>query len=205
MKVVSILAGFAIFAAPLGASARAAATSVVVDKDYFARSIDIKDDALETVATLDTYPGHKFERNADEVVFLRAFISKATGKVIFQVYGSISYPGDWRTYNRAAYATDAGPVDVDVTEIGHNVTECAYRCLLSETIAFEVPDAAFRRIAAKYAADPDGSWLYKFKAQSGEDWTDSTRLAEMMALIEAVDAYRSAHVPGAGNSPQPSK
>ena len=89
--------------------------SLVFYKDL----IDIKDDDLETIATLTTKPAHK---PTGEILpslhFVRAHIDKKTSAATYQIYILSTYISDsFRSFNIAKFQTPSGPKAVPITNI----------------------------------------------------------------------------------------
>lgn len=167
----------------------------------FANSAELKDDSLEVTATITTQPGFQEKRGLLKIVwndnFLRAFVDKKTGAATYQLYQRIAYAGSgWKFYQLANYETPTGPKSVEVLKIGTNV-DCSMSnimggCTYTETIAFPVDVDLLKTIAASYAPGVIGAWRFKFKSQSGEDYTDGMVPAEVAGLLQAVANYRTA-------------
>jgi hypothetical protein len=162
--------------------------------------VQVKDDDLDTIATFSSsnafHLKHGFFSDSDFHPFLRAFIDKRSGATTFQVYEHTLYSDtSWRFYNSATYATAAGPVASAVTVIDREVNSCdAYgECSYTEDIAFDVPEATLRAIAASYTPNTLNLWLFKFGAHSGDDLKDGLMPAEVAGLLMAVDHYRQTH------------
>ncbi len=161
--------------------------------EHFQKTASIKgNDALDTIATITTLKGFKYKGKFTDRFktdsFIRAIISKDTGKTTFQIYATISYNFDWRNYNSANYETPQGPKPGKVTSINKEVVACSYgSCVYSEDVAFSLEEETLREIAK------GGSklWRFRFYAQSGPDWTELMSRAEVAGALAAVDAYRA--------------
>lgn len=72
-------------------------TALSLTKEHFKNTTTVKDDPLDTVATITTVNGFQEKRGLLGIVwddnFLRAFIDKKSGKTSFQVYQVIYYQG----------------------------------------------------------------------------------------------------------------
>lgn len=85
--------------------------------DQFAAAADVKDDALETVATISTMRGWQQHDGLLRIVnddgFFRAFIDKTSGETRFQVYHMVRYTEQHRArFEVVNYETPDGPVSV---------------------------------------------------------------------------------------------
>jgi hypothetical protein len=165
-----------------------------LDAGHFARTAQLIDDDLETVAQINTSPGFTYRGGFTERVrsdnFLRASISKSDGRTLFQVYQTLLYTGGHRNFVSANYQTSAGPRSVPLIRISSNVSSCASAgfCLRAEDVAFEVPEEVLRSVAAA-GGQP---WRYRLNAQAGESWDDNLSPSEVAGLLSRVDAYRAA-------------
>jgi hypothetical protein len=172
------------------------AAALALTPEHFAETAEIKDDDLETVATISTLPGYQRKRGLMKVLwddnFLRAFIDKSTGKTTFQVYQIIPYSGRFRRYQTVNFETPAGPRSIPATTIDQSVDGCSrYGCSYTEHVGFDVDEDVLRAAAAAYRPGVAAAWRFKFKAQSGDEWQDGILGAEIVGLLTVVDAYRS--------------
>lgn len=182
-------------------------TALSLTKDHFRTTATIKDDALDTVATVSTERGFQEKRGLLGVVsddnFLRAFIDKKTGTTTMQVYQVIYYTGrSWNFFQTVNYEAPNGPQSRPVTIIGKDVNCTGSRyggCTYSEHLGFEVDESLLRLIAASYQPGHAAAWKFKFAAKSGKDYNDGMLGAEVAGFLEAVDFYRASHgLPGWG-------
>lgn len=170
--------------------------------EHFRDTATLKDDALDTVATITTEPGFIEHQGLLRVVmhdtFLRGFIDKKTGETTTQVYEWITYDGAWRFYETANFSTLNGPVSVPATQIDKDLDGCStLSCTHTEHVAFTIPDAYLRALAAAYVPGKPAIWLYKFIPKSGPDFADGLSNAEVAGFIAKIDAYKAAHGLGA--------
>jgi hypothetical protein len=129
--------------------------------EHFRDTATLKDDALDTTATITTEPGFIEHAGLLRVVwhdtFLRVFIDKRTGVKRFQVYEWMTYSGGWRFYETANFATSAGPVSVPATLISKDVDGCTNGYDYTEHVAFTVDEGLLRSLAAGYVSRRSGS------------------------------------------------
>jgi hypothetical protein len=166
--------------------------------EHFRDTATVKDDALDTTATITTENGFVEHHGLLRVVwndeFLRAFIDKRTGAKTFQVYEYIIYDSDgWRFYESANYQTPDGPQSVPATKIAQNVDCSTLGCTYTEHVAFTVDESLLRLLAAGYVAGKPAIWLYKFVGKSGPDYADGLSNAEIAGFLAKVDSYTTAH------------
>jgi len=166
--------------------------------EHFQATSTLKDDSLETVATITTLAGFQYKRGLLKIVhddnFLRAFIDKKSGETRFQLYQIISYGGSWRFYSTANYETLEGPKSVDLTVVDRDVSCSRYGCSYTEHVAFDVEGSLLRTVAEKYRPNEEIVWRFKFKSKAGTEWPDGLLPAEAAGLLAAVDAYKRAQV-----------
>jgi hypothetical protein len=124
---------------------------------------------------------------------LRAVIDKRTGVVRFEVRQALQYHGLFRDYRRVNFVGAEGLTSVPLIRRGDNRDACfgpdTLGCFGREDVAFEVDEATLRSLAA--SGDPAGRWAFKFKAAQGEDQQLGIARAEVVALLNRVDAYRA--------------
>jgi hypothetical protein len=167
--------------------------------EYFRDTAIVKDDALDTIATITTENGFQEKKGLLGLVwndnFIRAFIDKKTGVTKYQIYQWIMYSGDWRFYQVVNYETPAGPTQEPLTIIDRKVISCTASdgCLYKEDFAFEIDEPLLRTIASTYHPGEAKGWRFKYGAKAAEDWNDGMLGAEVAGLLEAVDAYKSRH------------
>lgn len=178
---------------------KAAKVALALTPDHFRSTAKVSDDSLDTTATITTEAGFQDKRGLLGIVwndnFLRAFVDKKTGTATFQVYQRIAYSGDWRFYQQVNYETPDGPEAAEVTSIARDVIGCsAYGgCTHDEAFGFEVPETLLRRIATLYQPGAALGWRFKYKAKAGDDWQDGMLPAEIVGMLQVVDAYRREH------------
>lgn len=160
--------------------------------EHFRDTATVKDDRLETVATITTVNGYQLKQGLLDIVwndhFLRAFVDKRSGKVRYQLYQVIYYRDAWRYYTMANYETSAGPQSVEATVISRDVLSCSGSsgCTFVEHVAFDIPESVLRDVAARGVG---GEWSYKFKSKAGIDFPSQVIPAEAAGLMMRVSAY----------------
>lgn len=176
--------------------------------EQFAQSATVKDDALETSATINTERGFKKNHGiawlGGNDCFLRAFIDKKTGAAIYQLYAVIAdWDSDQDRYRLVNYETPSGPKEAELLRLGR-IKDCRFRNLLghceyTEVVAAPIDEALLTVLAARYEPGGKAAWYFRFKAQSGEDYTDGMAAAEIAGLLSVVAKYRREHhLPGVG-------
>jgi len=172
-------------------------TAHTLTKEHFRDTAEVKDDPLDTVATLSTANNRREKRSIPDLSsqnnFLRANVDKKTGKAVFQLYQVIYYSGyGWNFYQVANYESPIGPQSQPATVIARDVGGCMQYvgCNYVEQVAFEIDESLLRRIAASYAPGTDAVWKFKFMAKSGRVYYDGMLPAELSGLLAKVDEYR---------------
>jgi hypothetical protein len=187
---------------PLGSYASAAPKSEIeaalsLSREHFRDTATVKDDYLDTVATITTVNGYKQKRGLFKIVwddnFLRAHIDKKTGKTTFQLYQVIYYQSSsWRFYHTANFETTAGPQSTPLTLISRDV-DCAGSsfggCTYVEHVAFDVDEDLMRTISQMYSPGQRVGWKFKFIPKSGDDYNEAMLPAEVAGLVAKVDEY----------------
>lgn len=171
---------------------------VSMSKDDFAAKIEIYDDSLSTSAEINTQNGFVEKHGllgmeyGDQ--FIRAFIDKQTGLTTYQVY-DILYTKEWAYYYGVNYASPDGLKSVDATKVRSEVKSCSGNafagCILREDVAWVVDRKLLDAVASKYKEGEIVGWKYRVKAQQGEDQDRVITTAEVVALLDAVDAYKA--------------
>ncbi|MGN6358144.1 MAG: hypothetical protein ACTHLU_11790 [Novosphingobium sp.] len=163
-----------------------------------ASGVKVKDDSLETFATLTTYDAYRSNGGFTDPVrsdnFLRAHIDKRTGVVRYQLYQSVTYNWDWRHFTTVNFASGAGVQTAELDRISSEVVACAPGiCTYREEVGFTVPAAQLRTVADQYVPGSATFWRFRLKARNGLDWEDRISAAEVAGLLVAVDRFRGAH------------
>ena len=176
-------------------------SALSLTKDHFRSTASVKDDSLDTVATITTVDGFQEKQGPLRIVsddhFLRAFIDKKTGRTRIQLYQSIYYRGsDWNFFETANFETLAEPQSTPVTVISRDVdcTGSEYLgCRYVEDVGFNVNEELLRTIAASYESIRHVAWWnFKFIAKSGTEYNGRMLTAEIAGFLEAIDSYRAA-------------
>ncbi|WP_213980154.1 hypothetical protein [Sphingomonas sp. dw_22] len=154
--------------------------------------------------SLDTWVGFSTENGFQQKqgllgliptdVYLKAAIDRKTGETVFSVTGIANYYGDWMLFDRASYETSGGPKDATLDVIARDVVSCAGSqvmggCKMREAFNFVVDEAVLRSFAVKSGVQ--GIWRIKFRSSRGRDWIDGFSPAEIIAILRAVDEFRS--------------
>ena len=161
------------------------------EADVSAALREVRRALLEADVALDVVRSFTDRVRADS--FLRAFIEKTSGRTSYQLYATITYTGQWRTFESGTFSTPAGPMGQPLTVIDHSVS-CTYSvCVYIEVVALVLTESFLRQLAQRADERPVAPWRFRFKARDGEDWTDDMAPAEAAGLLLAVDRYRSGH------------
>lgn len=170
---------------------------VALPDTHFRNTSIVKNDFLDTVATVSTEAGFKYKQGllgvVWEDVFLRGFIDKKTKQVRYQVYQYISYrSSSWAFYRQANYEAPEGPKSVAVTKIGSDV-DCTGAstyggCRYEEHVAWEVAEETLRAVARAYEATRGQpvAWRYKVVPKNGPDFQGAITAAEVKGFLDKV-------------------
>lgn len=172
-------------------------TAISLTKEHFMNTATVKDDSLDTVATITTVNGLQAKHELLEIEwednFLRAFIDKNTGKTSFQLYQVISYRrSGWAFFQTVNFETPSGPQSKPVTVINRDVDCTGSRysgCTYIEHIAFDVDESLLRTYAARYSPGQFVGWNFKFTDSYGNDCKDGMLSSEIAGLLDKVDEY----------------
>lgn len=167
--------------------------------DHFAKSVTIKDDALETKAMFSTEKGFAEKRGLMGIVtedqFLRAFLDKKTGQRTYQVYVVLAYKGDiWREPFQANFGTPLASAPVKrITRTSDCRKKHEHSCIRVEHVGFELPAAEFARVAetATPADMKQKMWVFRLKTRDGKDHNGEIPLAEFAGLKAAMDQHKT--------------
>lgn len=172
---------------------------ITMTPEQFERSATLKDDSLETVATITTVNGWQQKDGLLRIVnddgFFRAFIDKASGKTRFQVYHAVRYRAfGWAKFAWANYETPDGPRTASLRTLGRIRESCRkyMGCFRVEHVGFDVDEALLREVAGRYRPGEAIGWRYRLKARSGAERDEGFVAAEIAGLLRAVDKYRAA-------------
>ena len=150
--------------------------------------------ATTTISTENGFAEHKGPMRMvwnDE--FVRGVVDKKTGQKSFQIYASIIYEGNQRSFATATYQTAGGTQSVPVIALSREVTNCAVGdCTYTEHIAFPVDEEYLRQLAAGYVPGKPALWHFKLIARSGPAYTGEISNAEVAGFLAKVDEYTGA-------------
>ncbi|MGY2735641.1 hypothetical protein [Sphingomonas sp. UYP23] len=168
--------------------------------EQFEAASDLRDDALETVATITTRNGWQQHVGLLGIVntdaFFRVFIDKQSGAARFQVYHAMHYIARHRdSFETVNYETPTGPATEPLTVILRSRDGCrrVEGCPFDEVVGFDVNEALLRQFAARYVPGQPATWRYRLKAHSGVARDAGFVAAEIAGVLAAVDRYRAAH------------
>jgi hypothetical protein len=174
-------------------------TLVSMTPEHFRDTAQILDDQLETTAIISMEPGFHARHNlaVDRLVcdaYLRAFVEKQSGATTYQLYVDASYSGhDRRLYNTIVYRTPQGIQSAPVIVISRDRANCRKDdCMHRDVVAFDMPEAMLREIAATYTPNVRNGWLFKIKGKFLDtDIEDVIMPSEAAGLLMAVKAYKA--------------
>lgn len=197
--VVAGLTAFLIGGCAAATGQQQLAEAMAVPSSDVAKSVTIKDDALETTAVFSTERVFQEKRGLMGIVsedqFLRAFLDKKTGKRSYQVYVVLGYKADsWREPFQANFGT---PLTTRPVSRASRTSDCKDKrkiggCIRVEHVVFELPESEFRRVVdTATPADLSGKvWVFKLKTKDGKDHAGQILLSEFFALKSAMEQHR---------------
>lgn len=157
--------------------------------EQIAAIAEVKNDSLDRLIRISTRPFFEEAKKGGDK-FFRAYIDKKTGDARFQVYAWIRYDGETRDFDRVNYETPAGLVSEEVHQIDIDVLGCSARyCTYTEDIAFDVPEATLRQIAA--GAKAGETWRFKIFGRFADGIETEMLKTEAAAILIAADRERA--------------
>lgn len=169
-----------------------------LDVSHFRRTIKIKDGPLENLVVFSTQSGFQEKRGLLGIVwndqFIRGFLEKKSGKKYYQVYVYLMHQSKgWlypyqANFGKPLMTARTKSIDSDVSCSGSRYSGCTY----VEQFGFVVPERELRRIQNNATPNDmkNKAWVFKVKTKSGRDYRGIIFLAEIIALLETMDAYR---------------
>ena len=143
--------------------------------------------------TIDTGRGfiesHGLMAGDSDDNYLRAVIDPASGGVRYQAVQTVTYKGGWRYFHQAEFDGGGGKLDIIVREVAGCYGSKTSSCTLREAVAFDIPEAALRALAASYRPRSRTSWPYRLKATANADFDGRFAPAEAAGLLLAVDKW----------------
>ena len=168
-----------------------ATDAAALTPEHFKSTAAVKDDALDTVATISTRAGHDTRGGLVRLewsdVYLRGLVNKSTGALSVQVVIEARYLLEWRFYNVVNFAAPSGPQQRALTQISREVQSCKPTCAFWEMVGFTLTEQEARAIAKM----PDPVWKMKLQPRAGEDLFVELQMAELRGLLARVDDYRA--------------
>lgn len=157
--------------------------------EHFRQTASIKDDSLETIATISTRPGNDTRAAKVEWVdaFVRALVTKRNGETSVQLVVETRYPSQWRFYTSANFATPTGPQSKLLIVADRKIDGCRVGCSYYEAVTFMLTEKEAREIAAMQV----DAWAVKLTPRIGADLFVNLPMAELRGLLARVDDYRA--------------
>ena len=191
MRIIAAALAAALCAGCAHIEHQLATDAAALTSEHFKATATLKDDTLDTVATISTRAGHDTRGGLVRLewsdAYLRGFVSKGTGALSVQVVIEARYLVQWRFYNVANFAAPSGPQQRALTQIGREVQSCNPACSYWEMVGFTLTEQEARAIAKM----PDPVWKMKLQPRAGEDLFVELQMAELRGLLARVDDYRA--------------
>jgi hypothetical protein len=168
-----------------------------LNMEHFRDTAIVKIDPADAVATITTENGYLEHTGPMRMVwndeYLKGVVDKKTGQKSFQIYASIIYKGNLRSFETATYQTAGATQSVPVTTLNTEATNCAVGdCTYTERIAFPVDEEFLRQLAAAYVPGRPALWRFKVIARSGPPYIGELSNAEIAGFLAKVDEYSGA-------------
>ncbi|HLN48979.1 MAG TPA: PDZ domain-containing protein [Steroidobacteraceae bacterium] len=168
-----------------------------LNMEHFRDTATVKIDPTDAVTTITTENGYVEHTGLMRMVwndeYLKGVIDKKTGQKSFQVYASIVYGGNQRSFATATYQAAGGTQSVPVTAVSAEVTGCAVGdCTYTERIAFPVDEEYLRQLAAAYVPGRAALWHFKVIPKSGPAYAGQISNAEIVGFLTKVDEVTGA-------------
>ena len=145
--------------------------------------------------TIDTARGfiesHGLMAGDSDDNYLRALVDPASGAIRFQAVQTVTYKGGWRYFHQAEFQGGGGKLDIIVREVAGCYGSKTSSCTLREAVAFDIPEAVLRALAASYRPRDRNRWSYRLKATANADFDGGFVPAEAAGLLLAVDKLRA--------------
>ncbi|PVM83890.1 hypothetical protein DDF62_23060 [Caulobacter radicis] len=193
LLALTALGGLAIGGAAVAETVKLPARQVALGVDHFQAKTQVIDDQLDVETVVSTQAGFQtgkgLFRNPSNDNYLRAVVDKRTGATRYEVRQTLMYQGSMREYDTVAYETAAWPVQAQAIKIRDNAGRCfLFEApeLCTEEVAFSISENELRKVAAKPQA-----WGFKFKSPKGYEHRTAITQAEIVGLLNSVDAYRA--------------
>jgi hypothetical protein len=191
MKKVLVMAAAVLCAGCAHIEQQLATDAAGLSVDHFKATAALKDDGLDTVATISTQGGHDTRGGLVRLewsdAYLRGFVTKATGSLSVQVVAEARYLLQWKFYSVANFAAPGGPRSRPLTVIAREVQSCKPHCSYWEMVGFTLTEQEAREIAAM----PGPVWKFKLQPKAGEDLMIDLQVNELRGLLARVDEYRA--------------
>lgn len=165
-----------------------------------AASVIVRDDPFETMIEMSSASVFPSPRSfTDRVLsdnYFRVFIERKTGAAMFQLYETLSYLDDRRHFDEVNVMMPRGLRTLALTRINETLGNCyaINLCHREEVVGFDLTEADMEVIAAmKPNSDGTPALLkFRFKSQTGFDWTDDIPAVEAEGVLVALKRWRDA-------------
>lgn len=161
--------------------------------------VRVSDDPLEHNVVLSTREAWKRGQSVEGAhatdVHLRAVVNRDTGRISWQVWHDLTYPGAQRDLVAVNYLAGGTLSQTPLIVEEHWTDNCpgtdgTGSCNQFTRLAFEVPEAVIREIADSYRSGSRTPWRLRFKDANGGAITSGIAPAEAAGLVRAIERWR---------------
>jgi hypothetical protein len=178
-----------------------------LDKAYFKfRMNTTKADAGEendgSTIILSTVNGYNKQRlltqyNVIGDSYITATVNRTTNSVMYQIVSIVEYKDhDARLYKHINY-TDSDRQRSGEAILVNQMSDCKGNqysgCLRKEHAAFTISEKTIEQVAITYTEGSQAKWRYTLSPERDKSYSTYLFVAEISALLEAVNEYRKPH------------
>jgi hypothetical protein len=170
--------------------------------EHFARAVKVNDDQLEPYVSFTSRAAHKRHHvlgaGTQGDVHLTAHLDRETGTVSYRVWHDITNTDAPRELTRVHYRAGGKVAQTQLSFARHWDSNCVPRetggqCDQRIRVAFDLPEAVVRDIAASHEQGSRQGWAFRYKDAHGSDLDAVLPPAEAAGLVSAIDRWRAGH------------
>ena len=189
----------------VGTSNTPTAQPTSLDKAYFKLHLSTTkggSDGDGNTVILSTVNGYNKQRvltqyNVIGDNYISATIDKTTGETTYQIDSLIEYKDhDARLYKHINYTADGHRQSGEGTLVSQT-SDCKGNqysgCLRKEHVAFSIAQQTIEQVAKNYTEGSQDKWQYTLSPEREKNYSASLFVAEISALVEAVNEYKKRH------------
>jgi hypothetical protein len=176
-----------------------------LNKAHFKQHIITKERDSGKTIVFSTIDGFKKEKVNDRRPWGESYISvavdKETGDTAYQINTIVKYKSHkFHLYRDVRYDSNNETKFIEATILERKVDCLAARktgaarrtgCYLSERVVFNLGKESITKLSDSYSESPEAQLRYTMLARSGPTYLASLYLAEIAALVEVADVYKT--------------